>query len=123
MLEALEPAIGPLWAYSALMLAFTSLVVFWFGVKITDGAGFYCLLAMIRLVQRISMMMLSVAAMAACAHILEVRHNPPPVWLFLHFAFFFASVTSSVRLLWAPKIPEGTSWKRPVLPKDVVIQR
>ena len=122
MMITIEEFLGPLWAYSALMLGITALVIVWFIPLVTQGAGFNCLLAFMRLVQRICLSCLALACAAAALHILQVRHNPPPVWLFLHASFAMSALSSLIRHLWAPNIPIGTTWRHPVLPKDIQIK-
>jgi len=123
MMVVIEEFVGPLWAYSALMLGVTSLVIIWFIPLVTHGAGFQCLLAVIRLIQRLCMCSLAAACALAALHIVQTRHNPPPVWLFLHASFALTALSSLIRHLWAPNIPEDATWHRPVLPTDVQIKR
>ena len=118
-----EQIFGPVWIYSAGMFAAMALVVVWFSVKLTQGAGIYCIVAVIRLLQRFCLAGLAIVLLACALHVLEVRQNPPPIWLWMQIFFTASWVISAIRHLWAPDIPKDASWNNPILPTDVHVLR
>jgi hypothetical protein len=105
-----------LWIYSAAMNLMTAPVVLYFAAKVTDGAGFKCKLAFIRLLQRLALCFLAGAALLLALHTINTKHDPLPEGFIFQVAFTLAWATSMVRHLWSPPIPENATWRRPARP-------
>lgn len=103
-----------LWEWSALANAISAMIVFWFMVRLTHGAGFKCRMALLRLFQRFALFVLAIFLAFDSALTVQNAENPRPIDAALQLAFMIALVISATRSLCAPDIPSGANWNRPM---------
>ncbi len=100
-----------LWLYSAIMNAISTIIVIWFAVRLTHGAGFRCRLALVRLVQRSALVFLAFAMLNCALLQIQTRAGPSPEWFMFQVAYSLALLASVFRNLYAPaELPEGANW-------------
>jgi hypothetical protein len=91
-------------------LSLSALIIFFLAFAVTEGAGFHCPLALLRMVQRMILCALSIAAAYAAAFIVYLSWTPPGPILLLCIAFMASTLISAARHMLAPAIAADNTW-------------
>lgn len=103
-----------LWLMSALFNAIGAIIVIWFMVRITHGAGWKCRVALERLFHRLSLMALAFTMLMLALAQIRDRSIAVDEWAFFEMAFFATLAVSFWRHLSAPKALPDAGWGKHV---------
>lgn len=89
----------------------SAILVFYISRSVTNGAGFYCPIALYRMLHRIALGLVSIALMYEASLLITSGEAPTVVNLLVNGAWMFALIVGAVRHSAAPPIPSWHTWK------------
>ena len=95
----------------------------WMAFATTQGAGFHCPTAFVRLIQRVVLVGLSITLMYNASLIYAENRTPIGSALILNILILISSLVSAWRHLGGPDIPRDASWKRRMVLKAELAPR
>lgn len=103
-----------LWLVSAIINAICAFVLIAFAIRLTQGAGFACKVALTRLAHRLALCLMCCAMLRVALAQAAARSVAVEQWFWFELSFFLVLAISIYRHLDAPTIPTNARWGRKI---------